>query len=78
MLLGLCGALSRVFSQMALETYVKESEHQLSPLKTHKQRTKFVWGKWEPGSSDTVGRHGPESMAGYEDAESVVFFLAHR
>jgi hypothetical protein len=76
LLLGSCGALSRVFSQMALQKYVIESGHQIASLKMHrKQRTEFVWGKWEPGSSDTVGRHGPELMAEYEDAEEITLFL---
>jgi hypothetical protein len=74
LLLGLCGALSRVFSQMALQTYVAQSEHQIfGALKMQRpERTEYVWGKWEPGSSDTVGRHGPESMAAYEEGEKIL------
>jgi hypothetical protein len=30
------------------------------------------WGKWKPGSSSEVGRHGPETMADTEEGEVLV------
>jgi len=75
-LLGMCGALCRVFYLMALEMYTKDGELRLGPFTRREAKKALpVWGKWEPGSADKVGRHGPTNLAGFEEGERMTFAL---
>jgi hypothetical protein len=66
------GALSRVFYQMAQKNYTAEEELKIGPFgKRRKIENVRMWGDWKPGSSDTVGRHGPENMSNYEGGETL-------
>jgi hypothetical protein len=41
----------------------------------HKIENVWMWGEWRPGKSDTVGRHGPENMANFEEGEKLTALI---
>lgn len=71
-LLSSLGALARVFSQMAQNQYTAEERSNIGLLRMgHKTKNVWMWGEWKPGRSDSVGRHGPENMANFEEGEKL-------
>jgi hypothetical protein len=57
---------------MAQKQYAAEERFSIGPLRMrHKAENAWMWGEWKPGKSDTVGRHGPENMANFEEGEKL-------
>jgi hypothetical protein len=70
------GALSRVFSQMSQKQCTAEERFSIGRLRMrHKIENVWMWGEWKPGKSDTVGRHGPENMANFEEGEKLTALI---
>jgi len=75
---GLAAGMVKVFKEMEKQTIDQETEFRVGMIKRRRRSMSPLWGEWKPGSSDTVGRHGPEWMTDTEAGEVIVIESSQR